>query len=223
MQGNHTWVETLATLRTNPKDRDIMQEIHGSLNYRDDRAVHRPGWFYDPHKFDLGVARRRVAEALASRASVPSGAKTGVFSLLDPHGSPEGIGNFRGNQPRNSKMVYTSNEDYGGAGYLQEAVRKGKEPKSLALCENCGKPDGLKRCAGCAKVWYCSKEYVLLIHSHIVVYIVANLCFFDNRCQHTRWREHKPKCGGAPSGSTKSAASTSSSRANRDPRPKVDL
>lgn len=160
MQGNHTWVKTLATLRTNPKDKDITQEIHRSLNYRDDAAIHRPGWFYDPHKFDLGAARRRIAEALASRASVPSGAKANIFSFQDPHGPPKSVGGLRGSQPRGSKTIFTNNEDFGGTGHIQETVREGKEPKSVALCENCGKPDGLMRCAGCARVWYCSKEYV---------------------------------------------------------------
>lgn len=171
MKGNHTWIETLATLRSRPKDKEITQEIRHSLNYRDDMAVRRPGWFYDPYKFDLGVARRRVAEALASRASVPSGAKTGIFPLMNPHDLPQAMGNIMGSQTKGLNTTYTANKDFGGAGYVQETVREGREPKSVALCENCGKPDELKRCSGCSKVWYCSKEYVIRLFGYFVVYL----------------------------------------------------
>jgi hypothetical protein len=67
-------------------------------------------------------------------------------------------------QPKETKMVIKSPEEFGGPGYLVEVIRYGKEPRSVALCENCGKPDskpeGLKSCSACEIVWYCNKEYV---------------------------------------------------------------
>ncbi|KAJ7119867.1 MM3350-like domain-containing protein [Mycena epipterygia] len=74
-QGFRNWKKYIVAL-----DMKKHAEIAGSMNYCDDPEVRRLGarWRFDPSACDLVAARKRISDALASPASVPSGPKKSV-------------------------------------------------------------------------------------------------------------------------------------------------
>lgn len=175
-QGNYNWAEIMPKILSG--DLKTHEEIKRSFNYKSDPKAQRSGWRLDPATFDVGAARRRIRDALQSKASIPSGAKKNVFvpgmmgggldSKMDETTLNNRLfGGMEGRQIRGTKRVAQNYTDFPGS-FLTETVREKADRKGAALCENCGKPDGLKRCSGCAGVWYCSKEYESHDHHNAV-------------------------------------------------------
>ncbi|KAF8541179.1 MM3350-like domain-containing protein [Trichophaea hybrida] len=161
--GNHTYQPLLEKIYAG--DKDTIKEIARSSNYRDDpRAKNWASWKFDPEAFDVEEARKRIEVALQSKASVPSGAKKFVV----PVGGGPVDETLEGPPKRGTRRVINP----GDFGYMTETVADRPDRRGTALCDNCGKPEGLKRCSGCGQIWYCGKE-----------------------CQRARWKSHKPLCG----------------------------
>ncbi|KAJ6622701.1 MM3350-like domain-containing protein [Mycena sp. CBHHK59/15] len=177
-QGNRNWIKYIASL-----DAAKHAEIAASSNYCGDPEVRRldSRWRLDPRKCDLTAARKRIADALASPASVPSGPKKAVFG--DPYASMGTGGNAlppKGTHhsvtPMGPELGLPFGKNSGLTGAFQfhqtETVRDRRDKKSSALCACCGKPiQNPKTCSACRKVYYC-----------------------DQDCQGTHWKEHKRQC-----------------------------
>ncbi|KAJ6584418.1 MM3350-like domain-containing protein [Mycena capillaripes] len=171
--GNRNWNEYIESL--NPTKH---AEVAQSMNYCDDPEVRRLGarWRFDPNAFDLTAARKRISDALASPASVPSGPKKSVmgdpFTLSGGESAPKGT--HRTVVPTGAFNPFGKNSPLTGA-FQTEVVRDRRDKRASALCACCGKPITEPRmCSACKKVYYC-----------------------DTDCQTTHWKkEHKRQCVG---------------------------
>ncbi|KAJ7081571.1 MM3350-like domain-containing protein [Mycena belliarum] len=174
-QGCHNWIKYIASL-TPAKHAEIAR----SMNYCDDPEVRRLGsqWRFDPHTFDLAAARTRIATALASPASVPSGPKKTSIGMTNPFTHPGGDSAPKGTH----RTVIPSGIGFNPFGknsalhgaFQTEVVRDRRDTRASALCAHCGKPIAKpKMCSACRKVYYC-----------------------DQDCQKTHWKEHKRQCVG---------------------------
>ncbi|KAI7838302.1 hypothetical protein COHA_007872 [Chlorella ohadii] len=129
--------------RTSRDGHETLAEASAALNYRD-----TPGGF-QPERFSVAAAQRAVDAALASRASVSSGAKQFCVPLQPGGGLLWGEAK-RGQEVRCQPQF--------GGGFMQETVATGKDARSISLCGACGSPHNLQICSGCKLVRYCSKE-----------------------------------------------------------------
>ncbi|KAH8153012.1 uncharacterized protein LAJ45_02599 [Morchella importuna] len=169
--GGGDWKHTLEALERAPEDRFLNRQIGGALNYRGTEGTKSPDWFFDPHRFDMDEAALRVKDSISSRTSMPAGAKINVLLPTTAEGHFRGTGDCRGNYPRKSRAIYTEHTLHGYVGYIMEVIRDGPEPRNSAICDECGRPNTLKRCKICNSAWYCSA-----------------------RCQRRRWPNHKIQC-----------------------------
>ncbi|KAJ7046487.1 MM3350-like domain-containing protein [Mycena alexandri] len=179
-QGFRRWNEYIASPLTTAKH----AEIANAMNYCEDPEVRRLGarWRFDPLAFDLAAARKRISDALASPASVPSGPKKAVvgdpFAFARRRAGADGDSAPKGTH---RTVVPLSDAGFNGgktsgalAGAFQtEVVRDRRDKRASALCACCGKPITEPRmCSACKKVYYC-----------------------DRVCQTTHWKkEHKRQC-----------------------------
>eukprot|EP01111_Echinosteliopsis_oligospora_P016174 TRINITY_DN6617_c0_g1_i1.p1 TRINITY_DN6617_c0_g1~~TRINITY_DN6617_c0_g1_i1.p1 ORF type:complete len:482 (-),score=90.69 TRINITY_DN6617_c0_g1_i1:91-1389(-) len=173
---NRGWKEFLALKTTSPAryKASLMESQQQSWNLKDRKN-------YDPMVFDIEDARKRIAEALASSASTQSGKlfvhETGLGSKFpkissDSRHEELGKGELDPFSPfptaEGEKRIDTRTSS---GSFMTESIRTEKDPKEIALCACCGKPDkDLLRCSACKKVRYCSRE-----------------------CQKTHWKQHKKK------------------------------
>ncbi|KAF7365610.1 LIM domain and RING finger [Mycena venus] len=161
-QGCRNWIKYIQSL-----DLKKHAEIAQSMNYSDDPDVRRLGarWRFDPHAFDLTAARKRISDALASPASVPSGPKKAVVG--DPFAfARRGVPSDR--VPKGTHRTIIPTGDFNpfpkdsmlrGAFNQTEVVRDRRDKRALALCACCGKPITEPRmCGACKKVYYCDRE-----------------------------------------------------------------
>ncbi|KAJ6492751.1 MM3350-like domain-containing protein [Mycena vitilis] len=172
-QGYYNWNKFIAAL-----DLEKHAQIARSINYADDPEVRRLGarWRFDPQAFDLAAARKRISDALASPASVPSGPKKHAL-FGDPSDAEHGgdsvpKGTHRTAIPSTVGFnPFGKNNPLKGA-FQTEVVRDRRDKRSSALCACCGKPIVDPRmCSACKKVYYCDRE-----------------------CQSAHWKEHKSQC-----------------------------
>lgn len=153
------------------------------MNYRDDPAVLRLGsrWRFDPNAFDLTAARARVAAALASPASVPSGPKKAVL-----FGDPNDAGGGADSVPKGARRTVDFNAFLkdglrNGAAFQTEVVRDKRDRRAGALCACCGKPITEPRmCAACRKVYYCDRGWV--VSSFCILTLIS--CFLPVARRH---------------------------------------
>ncbi|KAF9051930.1 MM3350-like domain-containing protein [Panaeolus papilionaceus] len=150
----------------------LKREILETPNYK---SFGKPPALFDPSSFDLEATKKRVADALNSASSVPSGAKQFTIPFV-PHDPEEIEKPFL--KKSQSVVVTRENEsesdDEGGvgSGYWKETQSNTKDRRRVAVCAACGKPASdhveLKTCSGCRKVWYCSvshqKDHWKIIH-----------------------------------------------------------
>ncbi|KAJ7904860.1 MM3350-like domain-containing protein [Mycena leptocephala] len=172
-QGCRNWIEYINSL-----DLTKHAEIARSMNYLDDPEVRRLGarWRFDPHAFDLAAARKRISDALASPASVPSGPKKCAMGnpfAFSGDSAPKGT--HRTVIPTGTGLAFNpfgKNSPLTGA-FQTEVVRDRRDKRASALCACCGKPITAPRmCSACKKVYYCDRD-----------------------CQTTHWKkEHKRQC-----------------------------
>lgn len=127
---------------------------------------------FDAYKFDLEEARRRVKEAISSKASVKggelqysipvsqlmgrgnSGARSGGFGGLGMGPSPgEDPMKFRAAGLKSAHRVQKKIDL--DDPYADELVRKEdeKDPKKDRVCGECGSPNDLMKCSGCKLAW----------------------------------------------------------------------
>ncbi|KAJ7505819.1 MM3350-like domain-containing protein [Mycena galericulata] len=163
-QGCRNWKEYIVSL-----DAAKHAEIAQSMNYCDDPAVRRLGarWRFDPLFFDLDAARTRIADALASPASVPSGPKKCLMGS-DPFGNNFDVGGD--SVPKGTHRTVIPNggtfNPFGKSSSLvgafqTEIVRDRRDKRASALCGCCGKPiSEPKMCSACRKVYYCDQQCV---------------------------------------------------------------
>ncbi|KIK93222.1 hypothetical protein PAXRUDRAFT_829189 [Paxillus rubicundulus Ve08.2h10] len=99
------------------------------------------------------------------------GGDIALVDLLMEHGADLGIKDGNGDSPRKMCMVFGA--EVTAAVQRWERKRKGEQaPWEEKICENCKtKSSGLKQCARCRVVRYCSTE-----------------------CQRAHWKMHKPQC-----------------------------
>lgn len=172
---------------------DKHKEIAQSLNYQDDLEVRRLGsrWRFDPAAFDIQVARKRISDALASPASVPSGPKKQHFGP----GTPEQMMGHS-HVPKGTHQVITPSDPFGKnsrlfRAFTSETVRDKRDKRVSALCGHCGQPiQAPKMCSACKNVYYCNVEQVDFCFLRCVLRANA-VCF---RCQKDHWKEHKQLC-----------------------------
>ncbi|KAJ6477164.1 hypothetical protein C8R47DRAFT_1220095 [Mycena vitilis] len=115
-------------------------EIAESTNYRDDPEVRRLGarWRFDPHAFDLAAARKRMSDALASPASVPSGPKKSLMGdPFAPSGGPcDSIpkGTHRTVIPMGAAFNPFGKKSPLTGAFQTEVVRDRRDKRASALC-----------------------------------------------------------------------------------------
>ncbi|KAF9219875.1 ankyrin [Gyrodon lividus] len=99
------------------------------------------------------------------------GGDVALVDLLMEHGADLDIEDANGDSPR--KMCVVFGAEVTAAVQRWERKRKGEQaPWEEKRCENCKtKSSGLKQCARCHTIRYCSTE-----------------------CQRTHWKMHKPRC-----------------------------
>ena len=107
-----------------------------------------------PTGFDLPSARARLAAALSSRASVPSGAKQFTTPLSADFG-PDHLAAYLTAGP-DTRAVATLVGARGS--FMTETLRTARDDAATALCNACGSPANLKVCARCRVARYCSAE-----------------------------------------------------------------
>lgn len=130
--------------------RTVVREASASLNYQQERAG------FDPSRFVLSEAQRRVEAALGSRASVTSGAKQFVTHLQPGLAGLWGDRSGPGQEVRRDPAEGAC-PDCGP--YMQETVAtSGKDPRGMACCFTCGNPNNLLVCSGCKSVRFCGGE-----------------------------------------------------------------
>lgn len=144
--GNHTYNPKLQ--RFYAGDWNALNDVAEASNYRDDPATKRPGWRFEPERFEIDVVRKRIEVALQSKTSVPSGPKKFVMPIGG--GTLEDI---LGRTRTGTRRVIENKGD----GFVAETVADRPDRRGTAMCDNCGKPEGLKKCSGCSEVWYCDK------------------------------------------------------------------
>ncbi|KAJ7626609.1 MM3350-like domain-containing protein [Mycena polygramma] len=171
-QGCLNWLKYIESLTLSKH-----AEIAESMNYCDDPEVRRLGarWRFDPHAFDLAAARKRMSDALASPASVPSGPKKSL--MVDPSSGGPGDsipkGTHRTVIPMGAAFNPFGKKSPLTGAFQTEVVRDRRDKRASALCACCGKPITSPRmCSACKKVYYCDRD-----------------------CQTTHWKkEHKRQC-----------------------------
>jgi hypothetical protein len=171
--------------------RDVVKargEAAGALNYKG--AEHASSLALYPTGFDIAAARKRIAAALASRASVPSGAKTvvtplgGGFGGFGGGGGGGGEGWFGGPTGPGLRSVSVPAGCSGSGAFLTETLSTRRDAADIALCDACGSPANLKVCARCRGVRYCG-----------------------DACQRAAWKAgHKAQC--VPVGGAQEAAAS---------------
>lgn len=141
------------------------REIAMAFNYEDDPEVRRLGtrWRFDPAFFDIEVARKRISDALASPASVPSGPKTQIVGKMNSEGN-----RYFSEPKKGNKQVFTPSDGPGdpfgrnsklSGAFMAETVREKRDTRATALCGKCGMPiTSPKTCSRCKKIYYCDKE-----------------------------------------------------------------
>ncbi|KAK7055619.1 MYND-type domain-containing protein [Favolaschia claudopus] len=184
-QGAYNWKKYLQSLDS-PTDTFSSRhaEIAQSMNYLNDPDILRLGlrWRFDPTFFSLPAAQKRIADALASPASVPSGPKKGAIG--NPFAAGRGFGGDSVPKGTHRTVSFPDASSFNPfsrdsplKGFFQqtEVVRDRRDKRADALCASCGKPISDPRmCAACLKVYYCGRE-----------------------CQAAHWKkEHKRLCAG---------------------------
>lgn len=128
--------------------RQKIREILAAPNYTD---YGKPAVLFTFDNFDEALTRRRLSEALASTASVRSGAKGHVTPLQ----SIEDLDSTKPPLRKNEKRVREFKE--GEPGFWEETQKSGKDKAREALCAHCGSPGkSLALCSGCKEVRYVS-------------------------------------------------------------------
>jgi len=122
--------------------------------------------YFDPKFFSLEKTRKNLLDALNSAASTGHGKQ--FFMNLGGMDSNDNSSPFFGNL-QNEKVKTSSSP---GGFKMTETVSTVKDPRTIAICANCGNPNNIKRCSGCRKISYCSPE-----------------------CQKIHWKKvHKAEC-----------------------------
>jgi len=111
---------------------DIMHRAFHSLNYRE-RDWDPPGWSFD--WFDLSDAQRAINKALNS--------PTTTYGKRSVTGVPDC-----------DRVVHQFVDPE--TGQVREVVSPMLDSVQRSACAECGRPDGLKVCAGCRGRYYCS-------------------------------------------------------------------
>eukprot|EP00887_Chlorella_sp_A99_P004244 scaffold15.g4244.t1 len=127
--------------RSSPERRRMLAEASKALNYRD-----RP---YKPTDFSVAAAQHALEQALASRASVQSGAKQ--FMMPFPMMGGGRMGGGMAGLPLwgdGGPMKQVLTEAQGNGSFLQETVSTAKDAKLIAICGSCGNPYDLMTCSG---------------------------------------------------------------------------
>ncbi|KZV87163.1 hypothetical protein EXIGLDRAFT_652444 [Exidia glandulosa HHB12029] len=130
------------------------QEILKQPNYREfGKELAR----FDPRFFDKVHAEQCLAEALASRNSVRSGAKSFTTPLREDVDPDEA--NMIAHKPKRGQGV-VRNWNESETGFWQETESHVKDKRSQTVCAQCGKPgQDLKTCGGCRGILYCSLDH----------------------------------------------------------------
>jgi len=163
-KGNHSFFEDVM------KKRVKKNEASQALNYRNKGR-------FSAREFDLDDARKAVADAIASPASVVSGSKEFMMPLFGADDPLAGL------YPPKRGIKQTAVP--ADVGVLRESLRTGDvaEPKRMGACVVCGSPLNAKLCSGCKLVRYCGRD-----------------------CQTKHWPSHKVACKAAAAGSSKSTS-----------------
>ncbi|GJE93646.1 zf-MYND domain-containing protein [Phanerochaete sordida] len=169
------WIDLMQKVDASAKDRkaalDVLYESSGYAGQR-----------WDPHfdfaEFSVPATQRAVAAAVASKLSVPGGAKH--FSALLAAGADDALV-YPSTLKKGQRLVRTPVPRADGAParvFMEEGVaQERRDNPANTACANCGSPHGLKACSGCKQRYYCSRS-----------------------CQRANWAQgHKKVCTGGKS------------------------
>ena len=142
------------------------RRLHEACLERRDAMNCRPpegSGIFDPGEFDLEACRARVRAAIGSRASAQEGSKIFMHGL---GGGPEAPPSWMGTGPGRAPSARPDG--------LTETISTRPDQREERVCGACGSPKpplGLKACAKCKTLFYCSRE-----------------------CQSAHWPTHRPDC-----------------------------
>ena len=122
--------------------------IMGSLNYQGEQTL------YEPTRFDLQKCQERVRKALASKNSAKSGTKK--FNMTLNRGNDDAMSSFLGRSAQKGERVQRTHNDDNHGMFMSETISTKKDGRDVSLCNQCGNPQGLKRCSQCHVALYCS-------------------------------------------------------------------
>lgn len=154
------WSATLRKFDKSPDRyrKEILELLYSATNYSSKPTAHD----FDFDDFDLPATRQAVADALSSKASVPSVAKQFIVPFADGVSLRAEVAAHNKTLKKGQKIVTTPvlNEDGEPTGeYWEEAVNETRRDRlSNTACAQCGSPNDLKACSGCKQICYCSRS-----------------------------------------------------------------
>ncbi|OJT04251.1 hypothetical protein TRAPUB_5041 [Trametes pubescens] len=162
LTGTWHWADYLARAEKSlGAKRDAVAVLFGATNYEGRLPPTLPTQ-YDFDAFDAEEARRRVRQALDSKASMPSASKKVVTPIgkdaLDDDVVMLRLGVHPSKMKKGTVLVRTPVAGSTVGAFWEEGVRDRRmdNPGNTA-CAQCGSPNELKACAKCKQRYYCGK------------------------------------------------------------------